>query len=82
MWLTSRSNLFMKGPLLHTQAPYGLMATGVIAAADTYITADTGRGQGVAVRMHVVRGNIHPVVTGGTEVVGGRPPGPLRRSKK
>jgi hypothetical protein len=78
MWLTSRSNPFMKGPLLHTQALCGLMATGAIAAADTYTTADTGRGQEAAALTYAVRGNIHPAVTDGIEVVGGKPPCPLK----
>ena len=63
----------MKGLLPLTQALCGLMATGVTAAEDTYIVADIGRGLGLAVLMYVVRGNIRPAATGGTEEAGGNP---------
>jgi len=66
----------MKGLLLLTPVLFGLMATGVIAADDTYTTVDTGRGQEAAALTYVDRGNVHPAATGGTEVVGGKAPAP------
>jgi hypothetical protein len=78
MWPISRLSQFMKDLFPLTQALCGLMATGVIAAEDTYTTADTGQGRGLAVRMHMDRGNIHPAATGGTEVVGAKAPRPAK----
>ena len=58
------------------------MATGVTAAADTYITVDTGRGQDPVALTYAAHGNIHHVATGGTEEDGGKPPSPLKGEQK
>lgn len=63
--------------------PFGLTATGAIAAEDMFTIGDIGQGQELAVPMFVVVGHIPAVDMYGTGVVGAdKPASPVKGNRK
>ena len=74
----ARMNQFTKGPFLHTQELFGLMANGPGAAAGTFTLAATGTVHGQGVYGFAENGKVPRADIGGTEATGAKPPNPLK----